>query len=241
MRLENKAALITGAGRGLGRALAVELARAGARLALVARNTDELDETVAQVRALGGEAHAIAIDLGAPEAPEQISGRAAALLGAIDLVVHNASALGPTPLQLLADTTREDFERVLAVNLAAPFALSRSVAGAMLLRGEGVVVHLSSDAAVEAYPRWGAYSVSKAALDHLARIWGAELEGTGVKFFSVDPGEMNTRMHADAIPDADPSTLADPAEVARIITTMITSSGTISNGSRLSAPRWEKS
>lgn len=241
MRLENKAALITGAGRGLGRALAIELARAGARLALVARSAGELGETVEQVRALGAEAHPIAIDLGAPEAPEQIAGRASALLGAIELVVHDASLLGPVPLQLLADTSREAFERVLAVNLIAPFALSRALAGAMLLRGEGLVVHLSSDAAVEAYPRWGAYSVSKAALDHLTRIWGAELDGTGVKFFAVDPGEMNTRMHAEAIPDADPSTLADPADVARTITRMITGSASITSGSRLVASRWGQS
>ena len=69
-----------------------------------------------------------------------------------------------------------------------------------------MVVHLTSDAAVSAYPRWGAYGVSKVALEHLGRIWAAELEGTGVRFFNVDPGDMDTKMHSDAIPDADPAT-----------------------------------
>jgi NAD(P)-dependent dehydrogenase (short-subunit alcohol dehydrogenase family) len=83
-----------------------------------------------------------------------------------------------------------------------------------VLRGRGLVVHVSSDAAVEAYPTWGPYGASKAALDQLGRVWGAELAGTGVRFLSIDPGEMNTKMHADAVPDADPATLADPARVA---------------------------
>ena len=110
---------------------------------------------------------------------------------------------------------------MLAVNLVGPFRLTKIVAGAMALRGRGLVAHVSSDAAVAAYPRWGAYGVAKAAQDHLGRILAAELEGTGVRVVSVDPGEMNTRMHADAIPDGDPATLADPEAVARRLATLI--------------------
>jgi NAD(P)-dependent dehydrogenase (short-subunit alcohol dehydrogenase family) len=93
----------------------------------------------------------------------------------------------------------------------------------MALRKRGAVVHLSSDAAVEAYPTWGAYSVSKAAQDQLARVLAAELDGTGVRVFSVDPGEMDTRMHADAIPDADRATLLKPLTVAQRIARMLES------------------
>src|ERR1700744_838062 len=202
-------ALITGASRGLGRALAVELARVGAQVVLVARESEELHAAVAEIRAADGAAHAVAADVVNKEAIHKIAGAAAALVGPIDLLIHNASTLGPTPLPLLLDTECEDLERVLAVNLVGPFRLTKAIAGSMALRGRGLVVHISSDAAVSAYPGWGAYGVSKAALDHLGRSWAAELSGTGVRVLSVDPGEMNTRMHADAIPEADPATLAD--------------------------------
>ena len=214
-------AIVTGASRGLGRALAVELARAGAQVVLVARQSEELHAAVAEIRAAGGVAHAVAADLGDKEAIHKIAGAAAALVGNIDLLIHNASTLGPTPLPLLLDTECEDFERVLQVNLVGPFRLSKVIAGGMALRGRGTIVHLSSDAATSAYPRWGAYSVSKAALDHLGRLFAAELGALGVRVLVVDPGEMDTQMHADAMPEADRATLAQPADVARRIAVRI--------------------
>ncbi len=222
MLLQNSSSLITGASRGLGRALAESLARAGSRVVMVARERGPLDDAVATIRAAGGTAHGIAADIGDKQAIHRIAGEAAALAGPIDLLVNNASTLGPTPLRLLLDTECEDLERVLAVNLVGPFRLSKVIAGSMALRGAGVIVNISSDAAVEPYPEWGAYGVSKAALAQLSRIWAAELEGSGVRILSIDPGEMNTRMHADAIPDADPSTLADPRDVAARILGAIT-------------------
>jgi len=208
-------AIVTGASRGLGRALAVELARAGAKVVLVARESEDLHAAVAEIRAAGGDAHAVAADVGDKEAIHKIAGAAAALVGPIDLLVHNASALGPTPLRLLLDLDCEDFERVLQVNLVGPFRLSKAIGGAMALRGRGTIVHISSDAATNAYPRWGAYGVSKAALDHLGRSFAAELGELGVRTLVVDPGEMDTVMHADAMPDADRATLARPADVAK--------------------------
>src|SRR6185436_3327475 len=103
---------------------------------------------------------------------------------------------------------------VLQVNLAGPFRLTRAILGSMLLRNKGTIVFVSSDAAVEGYPTWGAYGASKAGLDHLARVWAAELAGTGVRVVALDPGDMDTPMHAAAIPDADPATLARPEDVA---------------------------
>jgi NAD(P)-dependent dehydrogenase (short-subunit alcohol dehydrogenase family) len=125
------------------------------------------------------------------------------------------------------------------VNLVGPFRLTKVLAGAMVLRRRGLLVHVSSDAAVSAYPRWGAYGVSKAALDHLARSWAAELEGTGVRVLSVDPGEMDTRMHAEAVPGADRETLADPADVARRLADMMARAEAIPSGTRLLASAWE--
>jgi NAD(P)-dependent dehydrogenase (short-subunit alcohol dehydrogenase family) len=206
-----------------------------ARLVLVARGSDDLSGVVETIRREGGVAHGVAADVGAKDDVYRIAGTAAALAGDIDVVVHNASTLGPTPLRLLGDTACEDLEQVLAVNLVGPFRLTKALAGPMLLRGSGLVVHVSSDAATTAYPRWGAYGVSKAALDHLARIWAAELEGTGVRFLSVDPGEMDTEMHRAAMPDADRAALARPADVARAIAGMIRDSAAIPSGSRLEA------
>jgi len=173
------------------------------------------------VRAAGGEAHALPGDVADKRDAHRLAGAAAALVGPLDVVVHNASTLGHVPLLPLLETDCEDLERVLAVNLVGPFRLTKIVAGAMAVRGRGLVVHVSSDAAVAAYPTWGAYGVSKAAQDHLGRILAAELEGTGVRVVSVDPGEMNTRMHADALPDADPAALADPDEVARRLAALV--------------------
>ena len=226
-------AIITGASRGLGRALAVELARTGAKVVLVARESAELHAAVAEIRARGGSAHAVAADLGDKEAIHAIAGAAAALIGPIDLLVHNASALGPTPLRPLLDTDCEDFERVLEVNVLGPFRLSKAIAGGMALRGRGTLVHISSDAAVNAYPGWGAYGVSKAALDHLGRSWAAELGELGVRSIIVDPGEMDTVMHADAMPEADRATLARPGDVAKRLAVHIFEQA-FANGARLS-------
>ncbi len=110
---------------------------------------------------------------------------------------------------------------MLETNLVGPFRLTKVLAGAMAIRGAGVIVHISSDAAVEPYPRWGAYAASKAAQDHLSKILAAELDGTGVRVLAVDPGEMDTVMHAAAIPDADRASLQRPADVAATIVAMI--------------------
>jgi NAD(P)-dependent dehydrogenase (short-subunit alcohol dehydrogenase family) len=240
MDLRGAGAIVTGGSRGLGAALGSALAGLGARVVLVAREPGPLEGTVRRIRSSGGEAHGLAEDIGDKSAIHRIAGAAAALVGPIEVLVHNASTLGPVPLRLLLDTECEDVERAFAVNIVGPFRLTKVIAGPMVLRGRGVVVHISSDAATSAYPRWGAYSVSKAALDHLNRIWAAELAATGVRFVSVDPGEMNTRMHADAMPEADPASLADPAEVAARIVSLVRSDERLQSGSRVEAATLER-
>jgi NAD(P)-dependent dehydrogenase (short-subunit alcohol dehydrogenase family) len=210
----------------LGAALGHAFAKEGARVVLVARGKAALDETVRSIVAEGGEAHGLADDVSEKEAAHRIAGAAAALVGSIDVLVHNASTLGAVPLPLLLDTACEDLERALAVNVVGPFRLSKIVAGSMALRGRGLLVHVTSDAATNAYERWGAYGASKAALEHMSRTWAAELGAFGVRSIVVDPGEMDTQMHADAMPDADRSTLARPGEVAARIVRQIRSEGT---------------
>ena len=232
-------ALVTGASRGLGAALIERLARAGTRVVGVGRDGRALDAVVRTLQAAGLEAHGITQDISEKQAAHPIAGAAAALVGPIELLIHNASTLGPTPLRLLLDTECEDLEAVLQTNLVGPFRLSKLIAGSMALRGRGTVLHISSDAAIAAYPTWGAYSVSKAAQDHLARVLAAELDSTGVRVLSVDPGEMDTRMHADALPDADRSTLRRPDEVADRILRLLERAHHIPNGTRSEADQWQ--
>jgi len=237
MRVEGAAALVTGGSRGLGAALGRELARREARVVLVARGRQDLDAVVADIRASGGEAHGLVADVGQKDAVHPLVGAAAALVGPLDLLVHDASTLGKVPLRELAETECEELARVLEVNLVGPFRLTKAVVGSMVLRGRGLVIGITSDAGVVGYPRWGAYGVSKAALDHLMRTWAAELEGTGVRFLSLDPGDMDTAMHAEAMPDADRSTLGSPAEVASRVVDLLESIESLPSGSRLDATR----
>lgn len=231
--VKGRGALVTGASRGLGLEIARGLARAGAEVVMVARGEDELARAVSSIRAEGGVAHGLAFDVADKEAIHRIAGAAAALVPSLEIVVHAASTLGPLPMPLLLDTTCEDFEAVLATNLVGPFRLTKVLAGPMMLAGRGVVLFVSSDAAVAAYPSWGAYSVSKAAQDHLARLFAAELDP--VRFLAVDPGEMDTKMHADAMPDADRTTLARPADVAASVLTILRRAPLLTNGARLLA------
>jgi NAD(P)-dependent dehydrogenase (short-subunit alcohol dehydrogenase family) len=239
MKIENQAALITGASRGLGRALAEQLAERGARVVLVGRTAGPLHDVAAGISGRGGTAHVIVADVADKSATHKIAGQAHGLVGEIGIAIHNASTLGPIPLRLLLDTECEDLAAVLETNLIGPFRLTKVLAGAMALRGAGTLVHISSDAAVEPYPRWGAYGISKAAQDHLSRIVAAELAGTGVRVLAVDPGEMDTVMHADAVPDADRALLQRPADVAKRILQMIEDDHRAPSGARLAAPSWE--
>ena len=139
-------------------------------------------------------------------------------LGGLDVLINNASALGPTPLSLLADTECEELERALRVNLLGPFRLTKALFGALATsarNGRGAaVINISSDAAVNPYSGWGAYGASKAALRHLTAIWAEEAKADGISFLSLDPGDMDTPLHALAVPDADPTTLKRPQDAA---------------------------
>jgi NAD(P)-dependent dehydrogenase (short-subunit alcohol dehydrogenase family) len=206
---------VTGGTSGLGLALVRELLGHGARVAFVARTPGRVEQVT---RAHPG-AHGIVGDVSVKTDVHPIVVQIVGELGGLDVLVNNASDLGPTPLRLLADTDCEDLERALATNLLGPFRLTKAVLGALAASArEGcgaVVLNVSSDAAVTPYPLWGAYGASKAALRHLSGIWDAELAPDGVRFLSIDPGDMDTPLHAAAVPDADPATLKRPEAAAR--------------------------
>jgi NAD(P)-dependent dehydrogenase (short-subunit alcohol dehydrogenase family) len=215
--LDGRRVAVTGGTSGLGLALVGELLRRGAGVAFVARGRERVERVAREHPG----AHGIVGDVAGKDDIYAIAMQILGSLGGLDVLVNNASDLGPTPLALLGDTACEDLERALATNLLGPFRLTRALLGALAAaarEGRGaVVVNVSSDAAIHPYPRWGAYGASKAALHHLSRIWDEELAGEGVRFLSLDPGDMDTPLHALAVPEADPASLKQPAAAAREI------------------------
>ena len=214
-RLQDKVALITGASRGLGRALALAFAAEGADLILNARagSSADLGAVRRAAEAAGARVLVVTADVGDRADVERLAATALARFGRVDVLVNNASALGPTPMPYLSDYPPDAWEEVLRANVTGPFLLTRALVGQMIARGSGAVINVSSDAGVVGYPGWGAYGVSKAALDQLTRTWAAELAGTGVRVNSVDPGSMDTAMHRAAEPDEDPAQWARPEDV----------------------------
>jgi NAD(P)-dependent dehydrogenase (short-subunit alcohol dehydrogenase family) len=214
-RLDGVRAAVTGGTSGLGLALVGELLRRGARVAFVARTRERVE---AVARSHPG-AHGIAGDVGRKDEIHPLALQIVGNLGGLDVLVNNASSLGAVPLALLADTECEDLEQAIGTNVLGPFRLTRALLGALAAsarEGRGsVVINISSDAAVNAYPMWGAYGASKAALHHMSRIWDEELAMDGIRVLSWDPGDMDTPLHAAAVPDADPSTLKRPETAAR--------------------------
>jgi NAD(P)-dependent dehydrogenase (short-subunit alcohol dehydrogenase family) len=215
-------ALVTGASRGLGRALALELAHGGASLALCARGEAALHDAADAARRQGAaDVLAVVADVAVSRDVDRLVAATLDRYDRVDVLVNNASALGPTPLPYLADAPSSALREVFDANVFGAFRLTQAVIGGMLLRDHGLVVNISSDAAVEGYPGWGLYGASKAALDALTRNWAAELQGTGVRVVSVDPGDMDTDMHRAADPDADPTTLRAPGDVARALAALL--------------------
>jgi NAD(P)-dependent dehydrogenase (short-subunit alcohol dehydrogenase family) len=212
---------ITGGTSGLGLALVHELLDRGARVAFVARHR----EGVKRVSCERSAAHGIVGDVSRKEDIYPIAIQVLGALGGIDVLVNNASSLGPVPLVPLADTECEDLELALATNVLGPFRLTKALLGALAASArEGrhpLVVNVSSDAAIRPYPNWGAYGTSKAALHHLSRIWDEELTAEGVRVVSIDPGDMDTPLHALAVRDADRSTLKRPEVAAREVADLI--------------------
>jgi NAD(P)-dependent dehydrogenase (short-subunit alcohol dehydrogenase family) len=206
---------ITGGTSGLGLALVRELLARGAAVAFVARTARRV---AAVARAYPGS-HGIVGDMARKDDIYRVAMQITGNLGGLDVLVNNASSLGPVPLALLADTECEDLEVALATNVLGPFRLTRALLGALAAsarEGRGsLVLNVSSDAALNAYPSWGAYGASKAALHHMSRIWDEELANEGVRVLSVDPGDMDTPLHALAVPDADPASLKRPEVAAR--------------------------
>ena len=219
-------ALITGASAGLGRALTAELARQGWHLIITSRTPDPLNALAALLRRNAhpdGTQHitAIAGDVADPAHRTRLV-TAVDRAGSLDLLVNNASTLGPTrsgtPLGPLASLSTAALTQLLSVNVIAPFALTTALLPT-LATSHGIVIDISSDAAVEHYPGWGGYGASKAALDHLSLTFG--VENLDISCYAIDPGDMRTDLQQSAFPGEDISDRRSPEEVVPALLQLI--------------------
>ena len=213
--LEGRLALVTGASRGIGRAVALELARAGAYVVAMARTQGALEDLDDEIRAVGGEATLVPCDVKDSEALDRLGAALNDRWGRLDILVANAGMLGPiTPL---GHVDPKQWDNVLAVNVTANYRLIRSLDGLLRASDAGRAVFISSSAGhrAEFRPYWGPYAVSKAALDAMARTYAAETATTSnVVVTVVNPGPLRTRMRAAAMPGEDPETLRTPEDLA---------------------------
>lgn len=209
-------AIVTGGSRGLGKALARELLARGVHVIIDGRDAVALEAARSELAAYGSVV-AIAGDV-TDDAHAHALVAAAKDLGRLDLLVNNASTLGAVPLPRIDQLSRETFDQLFDVNVFAPIHLMQHALRVMQRSDDvATIVNITSDAGVEAYPTWGGNGATKAALEHVSRVLASELEGSNVRVLVADPGDMNTQMHRDAIPDADPQTLLDPADCARAL------------------------
>lgn len=237
-RLQGKYALITGASQGLGRQLAVDFARAGAAgISIVARSVELLNQVRKDIHEIAPKIQVLVIgaDLTKHEDIERVVATTLCEFnGRIDILVNNASSIGPSPMPYLLDYPLEDFRNVISTNLIAPFLLIKKALPAMIENG-GSIINVTSDAGVNGYPGWGAYGISKFGIEGMSQTWAAELEDSGVRVNWVDPGDMNTAMHRAAEPEEDPTQWANPADVTQVFIYLASDESRHVNGQRFQA------
>ena len=213
-------ALITGASPGPGLEIARLLAQHGTQLILTARGTRALEDAAQQLRE-HTQVLDIAGDIADPVHASRLVAEGLDEFGRIDVLINNASTIGPSPMPRLESYPLDALAAVLQVNSIAPLHLMQLVLPGMRKRDDGVIVNITSDAAVAVYPGWGGYGSSKAALEHVSQVLAAEIAGSGIRTYSVDPGDMTTQMHRDAEPGEDLSHLPGPEIAASAIVRLI--------------------
>jgi NAD(P)-dependent dehydrogenase (short-subunit alcohol dehydrogenase family) len=243
-KLSNKKILITGASQGLGKELALAFARENAEaISISARDKESLKKVAYQINKICPSTLVIVIagDLSLPEDVERIVATTLkAFGGRIDVLVNNASTIGPTPMPYLLDYPLEDFKKVINTNLVGPFLMIRYVLSSMIENG-GSIINVTSDAGVIGYPGWGAYGISKFGLEGMSQTWASELQDTSVRVNWVDPGSMNTTMHKAAEPDEDPDQWADPASVVEVFVFLASDESISVTGQRFQAQgKWKE-
>lgn len=232
--MKNKVVMITGASKGLGRALTLAFAKEGARLAICARTENALLKVKHEAESLGAKVLAVTADVSRSRDVDRFVSITEEAYGQIDVLINNASMLGPSPMPLLLDYPEEDFAEVLRVNAVSTFLVTKRVCLGMLERNKGSIINVTSEAGHIGYAGWGAYGVSKFAVEGITQTWADELSETEIRINMVDPGEMDTDMHRLAVPDCD-YPLAKPEEVVNIFLYLASERAKGINGKRFSA------
>ncbi|HEY2750107.1 SDR family NAD(P)-dependent oxidoreductase [Phenylobacterium sp.] len=214
--LSGKIALVTGASRGIGRASALALARAGAHVVAVARTEGGLTELDDEIRAATGQpATLVPLDIADGDALDQLGLALHQRFGRLDVLVHAAATLGPmTPVSHIEP---KHWDRVVAVNLTATYRLIRTTEPLLRASDAARAIFLTSGRVARPKAFWGPYGVTKAGMEHMVRTWADELEQTRIRAVLLDPNTMRTKMRAEAMPGEDPATVTDPAEIGPLI------------------------
>jgi NAD(P)-dependent dehydrogenase (short-subunit alcohol dehydrogenase family) len=233
--LEGRLALVTGASRGLGRAIAREFARQGAHVVITARTTGALEELDDEIRKVGGKATLLQLDLRRGERIDQLGPTLFQRWGKLDVFVGNAGILGP--LSPLPHVTHDAWAAVMDINLTANWRLIRTLDPLLQRSNAGRAVFVTSGAASGEHAYWGPYAVSKAGLDALARTYAHEVANTAVRVNLVNPGPLRTGMRAKAFPGEDPKTLPHPDEAAPLFVELA-SPDCRRNGERIDFRAW---
>ncbi|RDJ24149.1 SDR family NAD(P)-dependent oxidoreductase [Bosea caraganae] len=210
--LEGRIALVTGASRGIGRAAALAFAQAGAHVVALARTSGALEELDDEINAIGGSATLVPVDLGDAPAIEKLGPALLERWGKLDILLANAGILGP--LSPLTHVQPNEWSKVFDTNVTANWRLIKTAEPALKASDAGRVIVMSSGAAHKCFAYWGPYSISKAAVEAMARTYAAETATTTLKVMMVNPGPLRTRMRAEAMPGEDPLTLRTPEELA---------------------------
>ncbi|MEE9180656.1 MAG: SDR family NAD(P)-dependent oxidoreductase [Vicinamibacteria bacterium] len=213
-RLSGKAALITGASRGIGRGIATAFLKEGARVFLCARGEEGLQDAATELQELGPEIGFAAADVGNPEEAQRLVESALARFPDLSILVNNASILGKRAL--LVDVDISTWDEVLRINTSSLFYVTRPLLPALIRRGSGSVINVSSSVGRKGKPNWGPYAVSKFGLEGFTQVLAEELRPHAVRVNSVNPGATRTEMRAAAYPDEDPMTLPTPEDIAEV-------------------------
>jgi len=234
--LRGKVVMITGASRGLGRALALAFAREGVSLVINSRSEDSLEPVAGEAKVTGAEVLAIPADVSVEAEVERLVNESVRRFGGIDVLVNNAGVLGPrVPIE---EYPEDEWRKVLDANLTAPFLLIRTVIPRMPEGGS--IINMTSGVSVEGRAEWGAYSVSKFGLEGLTQILAAELKERGIRVNSVDPGGMRTEMRAAAYPDEDPTTRITPEENTDVFLYLASDESREVTGERFKAQEFQR-